>query len=98
MTSLGDFGREIDDMRDNPQPIHPETELDRLEARLQAFFEWANTRPHPEIRQRFQSEFTAEPLADEHVEAISEGRGSEIRPQLNVAPGGPGTDSDAKLP
>jgi phytoene/squalene synthetase len=98
MTSLGDFGREIDDLRDHPQPIHPETELDRLEARLHAFFDWAQNRPHPEIRSRFESEFTAEPLPDEHVAAISEGRGPEIRPQLNVAPGEPDTGSDPKLP
>ena len=65
---------------------------------MHAFFEWAHTRPHPEIRSRFEAEFTAEPLHDEHVAAISEGRGSEIRPQLNVAPGEPGPGSDAKLP
>jgi phytoene/squalene synthetase len=98
MSSIGDFGREIDEMRDNPQPIHPETELDRLEARLRAFFVWAHNRPHPEIRARFESEFTAEPLHDEVVTAIGEGRGSEVRHQLNVAPGDPDTGSGAKLP
>jgi hypothetical protein len=98
MSSIGDFGREMDQMRDNPQPLHPETELDRLEARLHAFFQWAHTRPHPEIRSRFEAEFTAEPLPDEHIAAISEGRGPEIRPQLNVAPGKPDADSGVKLP
>ena len=96
MTSLGDFGREIDEMRDHPQPLHPETELDRLEARLHAFFEWAHTRPHPEIRTRFESEFTAEPLHDDIVTAIGEGRGREIRHQIDVAPGEP--DADPELP
>lgn len=98
MTSMGDFGREIEAMRDHPQPLHPETELDRLEARLRAFFEWAQNRPHPEIRSRFTSEFKSEPPRDAIVAAISEGRGLEVRHELNVTPPDPDADADATRP
>lgn len=84
MTSMGDLGREFDELRDHPQPSKPETELDKLEARLDAFFTWAHQRPHPEIRQRFESEFTAEPLHDDVVTAIGEGRGAAVRDRIPV--------------
>jgi len=96
MTSMGDFGREFDELRDHPQPLHPETELDRLEARLRAFFEWAQNRPHPEIRSRFETDFKAEPPQDAIVAALSEGRGNEVRDQLNLTPTDP--DAGSSLP
>ena len=90
MTSMGDIGREINEMRDHPTPANPPSELDRLEARLHDFFAWANGRPHPEIRSKFAEEFNAEPLHDEVVDAIAGGRGADVRdriPEVPVAPG-----------
>jgi hypothetical protein len=86
MTGMGDLGRELEQMRDNPQPSKPRTELDDLEARLASFFEWAHGRPHPEIRSRFASEFAPDPLHDHVVAAMSDGRASEVRDQLPIPP------------
>jgi hypothetical protein len=86
MTSMGDLGRELEEIGKHPRPAHPPTELDELEARLKAFFEWAHGRSHGEVRSRFESEFTTEPLHDEVVAAISDGRGREVRHRLPVAP------------
>jgi hypothetical protein len=85
MTSMGDIGRELNEIRDHPQSTHPQSELDRLEARLHEFFAWSHGRPHPEIRSQFAAEFSNEPLHDEVVHAIGEGKGAEVRDRLPVA-------------
>jgi hypothetical protein len=85
MTSMGDLGRELEQLAKHPMPAHPPTELDELEARLKAFFAWAQGRPHGEIRSRFVSEFTPDPLHDDVVAAMSEGRGGDLRHRLPVA-------------
>jgi hypothetical protein len=82
MAGIGDLGREIEQIRDHPQPLKPRTELDELEARLAAFLAWAHGRPHTEIRSRFASDFSSEPLHDDVVTAISDGRGTDVRDQL----------------
>jgi hypothetical protein len=86
MTSMGDIGRELGEIRDHPTPAHPHTELERLEARLHDFFAWAKDRPHPEIRDKFASEFSAEPLHDDVVAAIGAGRGPDVRDRVPVTP------------
>jgi phytoene/squalene synthetase len=86
MTGMGDLGRELDQIRDNPQPVKPRTELDELEARLAEFFAWAHGRSHPEIRSRFASDFSSEPLHDDAVAAMSDGRAAEVRDQLPIPP------------
>lgn len=90
---MGDLGRELDQLHGHPMPSHPPTELDALEARLAAFFAWAHGRPHPEIRNRFESDFpSSQALHDDVVTAIGEGRGTEVRGRLDVAV------SDAETP
>lgn len=84
MTSMGDIGRELNEIRDHPTPSKPESELDRLEARLKDFFAWANGRPHPEIRSHFAEHFSAAPLHDEVVDALGKGKGEEVRARLPV--------------
>jgi len=86
MTSMGDIGRELNEIRNHPTPSKPQNELDRLEARLKAFFEWAHGRPHPEIRDKFAEDFSDAPLHDEVVDALKQGKGEEIRDQLPVEP------------
>jgi hypothetical protein len=88
MSSMGDLGREINEMREHPKPNPSHTELERLEARLHEFFEWAHGRPHPEIRERFAADFSAEPLHDEVVDALTNGRGADVRTRLPVEPPG----------
>ena len=84
---MGDLGREVQQVRDDPQPIHPTTELDELEGRLSAFFDWAHGRSHQEIRDRYAADFAADPLDDDIVGVIGEGRGSEVRARLPHAAG-----------
>lgn len=88
MSSMGDLGREINEMRDHPKPAGGNTELDRLEARLHEFFDWARGRPHPEIREKFASDFSDAPLHDHVVDALSQGQGADVRAHLPVEPPG----------
>jgi hypothetical protein len=86
MSSMGDLGREINERRDHPKAASGNAELAKLEARLQDFFAWARGRAHPEIRDQFAAAFSAEPLHDDVVHAIGEGRGADVRDRLPVAP------------
>ena len=95
MSSMGDLGREINEMRDHPKPAPSDTELERLEARLHEFFEWAHGRPHPQVREKFASDFSDQPLHDDVVDAITKGRGHEVRAELPVQPPGPAETPDA---
>jgi hypothetical protein len=94
MSSMGDLGREINEMRDHPRPAPAHTELERLEARLRDFFEWAHGRPHPEIREKFARDFSDEPLHDDVVDALTKGRGTEVRAELPVQPPEPSESPD----
>lgn len=86
MTSMGDIGRELNEIRDHPTPSKPQNELDRLEARLKDFFAWAHGRPHAEIRSHFAEHFSDAPLHDHVVEALEKGEGEAVRDQLPVPP------------
>lgn len=92
---MGDLGREINEMRDHPKAAPANNELEQLEARLHEFFDWARGREHPEIREKFKDAFSAEPLHDDVVDALTSGRGAEVRADLPVPPPEPSESPDA---
>jgi hypothetical protein len=93
MSSMGDLGRELNDIRDHPTPSKPQNDLDRLEARLKDFYAWAHGRQHDEIRNHFAENFAEAPLRDDVVDALGKGKGDEVRSELPVTPDGPAAGS-----
>jgi hypothetical protein len=89
MSSMGDLGRQFERVESDPQPTHPQTDLENLERRLEAFLAWGQGRPDRDIRDRFQADFGQATLDDTHVEAINAGRTREVRPTLSRLAGGP---------
>jgi hypothetical protein len=90
MSSMGDLGRQFEREQNDPRPAHPQTELEQLEGRLNAFLAWGQGRPDRDIRDRFRLDFGETALDDEHVEAINAGRTAELRATLVPLVGGPG--------
>jgi hypothetical protein len=82
MSSMGDLGRQVEQIRDDPKPANPPDELSDLEQRLDEYFTWAHGRSEQEIRSRFESDFAKGPLAEDMVAGLREGRGREFRTRL----------------